>query len=233
MLYYTADARDGGARGGCNTCCCDSMVARPGEINKVSINYAKWAAPIGGHGISHGTIFDISECKTCDDSNNPVSIENAFRRVNFDSDAVITIDLSTISTNATVYEVITRFGPFFGSFTLTGSSLVYIPFTTGVDRLWVKASDANGNSAISEIIFAIDLASTRQISQPEFRNDIVIDGSRVNVDRSNFLLSFALDISPAAKDGDIYRIIVRQPAIDCDYNKFFHEMCFDLLIKSC
>lgn len=66
-----------------------------------------------------------------------------------------------------------------------------------------------------------------------FTKDISIPAGRISVDRKNFLLRFPVSVSPGAATDNIYRIIIRQPALDCDCNKFWHEMCIDITVGKC
>lgn len=233
MFYFMADARDGAAKNGCHTCCCESMSARPGETNLVEINYANWAVPIQGKGLFDGTIFEISSCLNCNENALPV-IENSFIRTTLNQLVEVTITAE----NAVKYSILQRFSAEHGvisDFDKTTGKFTYTPNAgfTGYDTVWFTAKDAAGNSNSGQIIISVDKSAGEQNPQTDFQEPVTIKRDRVKIDRRNYLMNFALEISPGARTDDIYRLTIRQPVLDCDCNKFWHEMCIDVQIGKC
>ena len=50
---------------------------------------------------------------------------------------------------------------------------------------------------------------------------------------ANAGLRFPVAISPGAKVGDIYRLTIRAPAMDCDGTTYYHVSCYDITIGKC
>lgn len=235
MLYFIADARDGAAKSGCNVCCCEAATARPGEVNKVEINYAQWSLVTAEKGLSFGTAIEISPCTNCGEASSIAT--DAFARTLTNTDYVGTL-ADPVATGSLLYQVLAIYGPRNGEVTAIDAgtgAFTYRPNPgfTGIDRLFFKVTDEDGGSSIGEFIISVDPVVGAQNRQPGFENALSIPAARVNIDRKSQTLSFPLDASPKARPGDIYRITIRQPAIDCDCAKFWHSMCLDVTITKC
>ena len=127
------------------------------------------------------------------------------------------------------------YGPKHGVATIENQTLHYKPYKgySGIDRFFVNARSDDGRLKVLEIVIAIDDATGKENAQPLFTSPVSIDGSRIQVDRRNYLVKFPLAVAPNASVDDIYRITINQPAIDCDCNIFTHVMCIDLMIGKC
>jgi hypothetical protein len=61
----------------------------------------------------------------------------------------------------------------------------------------------------------------------------VINIPRAKIMVRNPTIQFPLEVSPAAVTGDLYRLTMRTPAMDCDGNVFYHIWCTDINIGKC
>lgn len=229
MFFFSADARNGVKSGdACGTCCCESIGARPGEINGVMISYSAWGAPLGGHGLINETTFEIEGVSVT-----APLVNSSFERTVMNTP--YTGSLSGLFPNPegepVEYEILELYPPRGGivelgengAFTYTPS-----PLFTGIDRFWFSI---NGN--IGEFVISVDPSAQQQIPEPPFTPAVYVPAKGRAVDPRAYTLRFMLNVSPAAKPGDIYRMTIRQVAIDCNGNKYVHVSCYDISIGSC
>ena len=60
-IVITVNPRDGSASGnGCNTCCCELVKLRIGEVSKLILNYAPWSVPLRGRGLHCQPDIEVS-----------------------------------------------------------------------------------------------------------------------------------------------------------------------------
>lgn len=242
MLYFIADSRDGAAKSGCNVCCCESFSVRPGETNKVSIDYAGWAAFTAERGLSCGTEFSLSECQNCGNESTDFG-ESIFLRGA--SNVALAGDLKNsiiggVGSNVYTFAILPLYGPNSGKITafnpLTGV-FTYMSNTNyaGYDKFFFTATDQDGNKETHEVAIVIDndISDPTPYPDPEFTPAISIDKRRVKVNRQGMELSFPIEASPDATVGNIYRLEIRQPALDCDCGKYWHVSCYDISIGKC
>lgn len=228
MYFFSVDPRNGAKSGDvCGKCCCESISARPGEVNGVMVSYAAWSAPLGGHGLTNKTTFEVEGVSVT-----PPRVTNAFARTTVGVDYVGS--LSGLFPNPegepVEYDIPEINGPSNGVVTLgANGAFTYKPnpLFTGIDRFWFSI---NGN--IGEFIISVD-PSTGEIPEPPYTPAVYIPAARRSVDPRSHTLRFVLGISPAAISGDVYRLTVRQVAIDCDGNEYVHISCYDISIGSC
>lgn len=228
MHGFIVDSRSGAGPAGCNTCCCQKFSAAPGEVNKLTISYAPWSAPIGGHGLSSKTKFEIGPCASCGDDEPAVTPAAARTPAGEPLQFNLSANV-TDPTPQTKYALLGLYGPEHGVAEVDASGqLTYTPDSgyAGIDRFWWSA-----DGKVAEFVVAIDGDS--EIPFPAFTPPVSIPKNQVSVDARMHTLSFALAISPGAAIGDIYRISILQPALDCDCNKFEHLSCYDLVIGKC
>ena len=229
MYFFSVDPRNGASKSGdvCGSCCCESISARPGEVNGVMVSYAAWSAPLRGHGLTNKTTFEIDGVSVT-----PPKVNNAFGRTKVG--VVFEGTLSDLFPNPegeqVEYEISELNGPSNGVVELgANGAFTYTPgaLFTGVDRFWFSI---NGN--IGEYVISVD-PTTSELPQPPFTTPVYVPAARRSVDPRTHVLKFVLGVSPAAIPGDVYRLTVRQVAIDCDGNEFVHISCYDISIGSC
>lgn len=226
MHSFTVNARNADA---CNTCCCEQLSGKPGETDKVIVNYAPWSAPIGGHGLAHDTVFSVERL------GNPATpvVSNGFGRTV--TGAPFNGDLAALFPNPdgddAKFAIDPLFGPSSGEIALSADGkFVYTPspLFTGIDRFFW-----NVNGDMAEFVIAVDLNAQTQQKQPAFTAPVSVAKKSVGIDSRMHILGFLLSISPAAVVGDVYRLTVKQGTRDCDGNTSFHISCFDVTIGAC
>lgn len=241
MLNFTLDARDGAQKGSaCGVCCCENAKASPGEVNKWSLDYANWSIPIGGRGLTAQTQVRVE--KTNSDSG-ALQFPNASILLgNTLSSDTLTMQLSDGINNpdnvALTYSVMDFYPPKHGKVEIDASgTATYTPYThaPAYDRFFYEAKTADGITVVVEAIISISTAS--QTNPPASANMatpiVMINRGSIRVSTSLQTVEFPVQVSPQATLGDVYRITVRQQAIDCDKECFWHESCYDLMIERC
>lgn len=239
MIYFNADPRDAYRSGGnvCGTCCCQDIRIAPAEVNKVQINYAPWAAPLGGHGLQNSTEFAIEQKSNPTPQNAPTNIDYRFAST---AGVAIVGDVS-VSANAPIGETITFglvpfSGPEYGEITFDpNGSFTYEPTAgrVGYDHFFFW-TEAGGVRTVNQAQLKVSqTAPADPLPDHPLIPDVSVAMKTVNVDQSGYLLSFQLKASPAAEVGAIYRMTIRQPALDCDCNEYFHVSCYDITIAKC
>jgi len=238
MNVFTADPRDAFlSNTGCNTCCCASAVARPGETNKFMINYAAWGLPLGGRGLTDRVEFSVERREQSPDSRAPVNPNKYFP-------AVFNTPLAdTVATGASdpldgtlTYKLDQLNGPERGEVVLNeDGSFTYTPTLgfTGYDIFFIVTSN-EAKSVTSQVIVGVAAqAAEDPLPAKAFEKPLAVLQKSVVVDKQNFLLSFALKASPLAVVGDIYRVTIKQPAMDCNCIEYTHISCYDVNVVGC
>lgn len=231
MFSFSVDPRSGGfgSNESCNSCCCESLSARPGETNKVMINYAPWSAPIGGRGLANDTAFSIAPVSI---PPVPAVVPGAGRTI---ANTPFNGDLAPLFPNPEQEEVTYRieplFGPSQGSIVLNpNGTFVYTPnpLFTGIDRFWWSA---NGN--IAEFIIAVDVNAEQEFAFPGFTAAVSVSKKSVGIDHRLHIMGFFFSASPAAIPGDVYRLTIKQGASNCNGEIAVHLSCYDIVIGAC
>lgn len=212
MWDFVVDPRDGYSSGNaCNSCCCRDFAARPGESNKVNIDYTPWVLPLRGKGLSLQTSIDFLA------SHSPDVVQIAI---------VTPLNQTVIVGLPTGSSPIPMYMPNHGTYDFTTDTYTPDAGYEGPDRFFFKDPDG----LVGEV--AICVGSTG--IAPPFLPPIDVPPRKVSVNQKWNTLSFPLVISPAAMPGVVYRITVNQPAMDCDLsNAYTHISCYDVTIGKC
>lgn len=236
MQTYTVDSRSNQGYGACDVCCCMEASARPGEVNKWRINYAPWVVPMMGKGLVQDTVISIEHVNRAT-TNAPI-IDNGFERVVFNT--AYLGDLKTLVPTVTptmTFAPVALFGVKFGSLVINNDgTYTYTPGVgyTGYDTFYYSVRDGDSAPAIAQVILAVDPAAPKpQLPQIAFLDNVEIPGDRVRVDQRGAYIDLPVAVSPAAVVGDVYRITIKQGAADCDWERFYHVSCYDLVIGKC
>lgn len=243
MNFFQVDPRDSYQQGGaCNTCCCQDAQARPGETNKWSIDYAPWSAPIGGKGLSNQVSFSIELKTPCaaEGSSNPPPVNTDY---SFATD-INTAIAGNVSDNASdtngdplTYEVLPLYGASFGLLDLAvDGTFTYTPNTgfSGHDVIWFSTSDGINPPVVKRLVFIVSQVAPA-VPLPELPDygAVHVRQDRVKVDARRHNLEFPLVVTPEAQTGDVYRLTIRQAALDCDCECYWHVSCYDIVIGKC
>jgi hypothetical protein len=243
MLQFTVDARDGvQSSNGCATCCCEPAVARPGETNLWQINYAPWAIPIGGRGLSVNTIFDIEKKTgaTSPAGNQSPAVAFKASAVTFNTPLTDTVATSVVDPEADdlTFSLLPLYGPSNGEITFDAAgAFTYTPHAgfSGYETFFYQVSDGQSAPRIGEVSLAVSLASPATPLPLKTKGTPAVRVRREGlvILQSWAAIQFPVEISPAALPGDIYRLTIRQEALDCDCNPFYHVSCYDISIGRC
>lgn len=237
MLHFYANPRDGAAGSGCNTCCCEATSARPGETNGFSINYAQWAVPLGGPGLTSQVQFEVEPRDGCapGPSDASVSTPALFSTpVNTDLSGTLTGAVENPKAEALVFKLAQFGGASNGTVTVNpNGTFDYKPGAgfNGYDRFWWQVEVGGGNPIIGEAVIGVGAVAAPTAAANGTPMVSVVKSS-VKVDPRTYTLTFALAVSPAARPGCFYRLSVRQQAISCEAC-FTHLSCFDVRIGKC
>jgi hypothetical protein len=237
MLIYDADPRDSIAAIGCQTCCCKSASMRPGETNMVAINYCYWTIPMGGKGISYNQEFSIDKVASVDPSigSYPViGLINPSTAINTTLNYNLTSGVTDVDGDTLTFSKVPMFDVNHGVLTLNANgTTVYVPETgyVGYDSYYFSVSDGHNKPIVGQAIIAVGGVSAASASM--YDAPVAIGRSRVTIDQRLQQIRFPLQVSPIAMQGEIYRLQIRQEALDCDCNKLYHMSCVDIAIGKC
>lgn len=238
MLHFTVDDTQPAQLDGCMKCCCETMQLKPGTIEKVSVNYAAWAVPIGRlHCTPQFNLEPMQACATPAGANLPPRPAD---RVEFDvtKNVVFNGDLNTMVTEPEDSPMTFKwlfngaYGPDRGKLVLRADgTFTFTPDQnyTGPDRFYASASDGVNAPVVFEVILGIgtpvaDIAATPHVS-------IINDGVQVNERLA--MISFPVKVSPATQLCEVWRLNVMQSALDCDCICYQRTDCFDVRIVKC
>lgn len=235
MFYFIANPRDGMAGGSSCGCCCETVSMTPGETNMLSVNYSAWVIPMAFNGITVNTWFDLERI-----SPEPTAGNTAIIWTPAEATAIAGVEATgDLTANATGPEGATLtwfpmplYGPNNGDFVLNSDGTwEYTPNAgfKGTEVIYYTVSDGY-NKVVGTLAIAVGNPPAQLTHAPaplsvlSSRKQIVYDRQTMNV---------PLAAAPDAVPGTRYRITVRQEAIDCDGNKYYHVSCYDVVIGKC
>lgn len=242
MLYFTADSRDGvsgSAAGSCAVCCCAAALGRVGEVAKWTIDYAAWAVPIGGKGLAK-TAFSVEKVSPDIAGNaNRAPVASPFLLALAAGDEVNAVQVTATDPDGDTltFELDPLFRAENGTATITPDGLLtYVPNPgwSGVERFFYIVSDTADHAVRGEIAIRVNAVMPAvQYAAPLATPEVRVLDARAAVDARRFELTFPVAVSPTARPGDVYRITVKQQALDCDCDSFIHVSCYDLTVTKC
>jgi hypothetical protein len=224
----------------CSTCCCELVGIAPGETSKWYLLYGDWTRSIGGRGITANTSFDIQKKPTAPalGANQP-PVPGLFLGVTpFNTSLIGVLTAADADSNPLAYAALPLYGPTQGSVVVSASgTFTYTPNPnfTGYDRFFYTVADAFNSPVVGEAIIGVSPASGPTIIAPAASMatpTVAVKPKNVKVDSIWQSTSFPLEVSPQARVGDIYRMVIRQHALDCDTD-YYRLDCFDLFVSSC
>lgn len=242
MIHFHLSARDnsaGGIQDSCRvSCCCLPIKAVPGETNKVSLNYAAWAAPLGGRGLVGSPAISIQNITPAPSSgaNLPpvTALQQAVTTVSTPLAGTVATGASDPEALALTFAHVPLYGPTNGTVTIAqNGSYTYTPAGgfVGYDSFAYSATDGEKITTNRVVVTVNPASPSPALPAPVIAPVVSFPASRINV-RSP-VVEMALAVQPEARVGDVYRATVRQAAMDCDGNSFWHVSCYDIEIVKC
>lgn len=218
---------------GCATCCCTELSGRPGETMPLTLDYAVWAVPIGGRGLSE-TAVDIEKIHSPARS---ISVAQATDTTPFNTTFVGSLagNVTNPDSLPVKFEHLPFDGPAHGTLVLNeNGSFTYAPTTgfAGYDRFFYAVKPEDGVAVVAEFVIGV-VPQVGALPTVRYTPDVQVPASRVTINRSHATVRVGVEISPAAPIGAIYRMTVRTKTLDCDCNEYSHTSCYDLVIGKC
>lgn len=219
----------------CIKCCCETVSLKPGETQPLLLNYAPWALPIAQRGLHCLPSVEIEEKETCDapgGDNLPPQVidQTAFSTpVNTALNGDLNTKVSDPESAELTFKLLPHYGPKKGKLVLNeDGTFVYTPQGSykGEERFYATASDGT-NKTTFEVMIAVGVVAASMIPTP----DLAI-GTPI-VDQRYYTVRLPLVASPAARSCQIFRLSIRQGALDCDCNCYYHVDCVDVRIANC
>lgn len=236
MMMFEANPRDGAAAlsGACGTCCCQPAVARPGEVNPWLIDYAGWSVPIGGRGLACDTKAFIEPLSVPETTGAPTA---DFYAAALAAGAMLwptQLVASDPNSDPLTFALVPWAGPEHGAATITPAGLLsYTPNSgfAGIDRFFYTVSDGT-TTVVQEIAIRVNAAAPA-VQFPVPAATPALEAKDFAVDGPNHLVRFRVAASPAVRVGTVYRMTIKQTALDCDCKPYTHIACFDVQIVKC
>jgi hypothetical protein len=218
---------------GCATCCCTELNGRPGETLPLTLDYAEWAVPIGGRGLSE-TAVDIDEIHA---PKSPISVAQASLTTPFNTPLVGSLfgNVTNPDSLPLTFDHLPFDGPAHGVVTINAAgAFTYTPTTgfAGYDRFFYSVTPEGGKPVVAEFVVGVE-PQVGSLPAVQYTPDVQVPASRITVNRSLALVRLGVVISPAAPIGAIYRMTIRTKTLDCDCNEYSHTSCYDLVIGKC
>lgn len=243
MLNFYANPRDGYQGDSCSTCCCESATARPGETNRWEVNYIQWVIPQAGRGLTDNTSFEIElivDGNNPGAGNQPPSVPFIGKTTAFNTPLTfdLTDDVTDPESNAIEFKLLSLYGPDHGDVTISPLGVVvYTPKTgyVGYDRFYYQASDDEAKPVVGQVMIGVapDEGTIPVPTEAMATKPITIRQKTVIVDNRRSTLSFAVETSPAAISGSVYRLTIRQQSLSCEGEPYWHISCYDIKIGKC
>jgi Bacterial Ig domain len=208
---------------------------QPGEVKPLYLNYAPVFAPVAGRGLHCSPGVEIIEKDTCPPtaSNNLPPQKTGEAMFSCPVDGRLSADLRVLVKDpegvALIFKVLPLYAPKHGRLILNPDGRVdYTPFRgyQGYDRFFYSASDGV-NSIISEVLIGVGVTPTVAMMTPVF------SVGAASVDPRFYTVVLPLIASPAALPCQVFRLNIRQGALDCDCNCLYSINCVDVRISKC
>jgi len=221
---------------GCVSCCCEVVSIKPGETLPLYLNYAPWAAPIALRGLHCVPSVEVEERQTCDTpagSNLPPSAPPQIRFdaiVNTPLDGDLNTQVTDPDGDAMTFKAMAHYAPKHGSLKLkSDGTFTYTPVQNykGEDRFYFSVTDNINPAVVMEAMIGVGISSW----DVKGTWDLVVGPAIVN--QRMYMVTLPISASPAAKTCQVFRLTIRQGALDCECNCYYHTDCVDVRIVKC
>lgn len=222
---------------GCTVCCCETVSLRPGETQALKLNYAPWAVPIAPKGLHCEPGIQVELKDTCAPSTGANLPPSASGDIHFDvvvntplTDGDLNDFVTDIEGDNLVFKVLSLYGPKHGKLDLNADGT--FTFTPqggyeGEDHFFFSVSDGVNPPVVLEALLGIGVPSIN------VRGTWDLTVGTPIVDQRYYTVTLPIAASPAAKECQIFRLTVRQGALDCDCVCYYHIDCIDVRIAKC
>lgn len=232
MMHFTVDAYT--PVDSCQTCCCEKLKLVPGTTSKVTVGYAPWAAPIGQlHCVPQFMIEPLATCPPVLSGNLPPQpqVPVAFDvLLNTQLAGSLSIAVTDPEGDPLTYALLPLYGPHHGKLSIQpDGNFTYMPEGSyaGPDRFFVSVKDPSNAPVIFEVLLGVGVSSDTVVPTPP------VSVGPASVDNRYYAVSFAITLSPAARACDMWKLTVRQAALDCECTCFTRNDCFDIGVAKC
>jgi Bacterial Ig domain len=239
MISFLADPRNGSVAGGsCGQCCCQSVTALPGETNQWIINYAQWIGPIGGRGLVSPPVIEIQNITP------PPLVSGKRPPINVDYVAATTENTTALANvfagvinpdaQPLTYARVPLFGPSNGTLSFgSDGTYAYTPVAgfVGYDVFYFETSDSVSLPIRNKVTIAVSPLLGPTLPAPAVAP--LVNPIQKAIYVSGAIMKIPVEVSPAAKIGDVYRMQIRATAMDCAGTAYNHVSCFDVSIGRC
>jgi VCBS repeat-containing protein len=206
----------------------------------MTINYAPWAVPIVGKGLGCVPQFDLQQIQTCPapTGDNLPPVASGIISFVTTAGAIAAADLKTFVTDpesdTLTFAALSMYGTKHGKLTFRSNGTFDYALTdasyTGYDNFFFTVSDGVNPAVTMEAIIRVTAATPVPTNgTPSIR----IDTSRATVHQYMYMLTFPIEVSPAAQPCEIWRLTIRQSALDCDCNCYYNVSCYDIVVGKC
>lgn len=237
MTWFYVDAEQGSA---CSACCCKTTRIAPGETALWGIDWSTWVAPIAGRGLVQRPSWTVNllTCHTPTNGNLPP--------VNTNYDVVMTLNTSvtgqSVATNASdpngdplTFSALPLYPPAHGVLAFQpNGDWTYTPTAgfVGYDSFYFSTSDGINPPVIRQVRITVNPAAPlAPLPPPVTVPPLWLPHDRMRV--NNPYMELVVEASPALQVGDVYRLELIQPAMDCDGRCFRKKFCIDVTISKC
>ena len=204
--------------------------------------YSAWSGPIGGRGISVNTSIDISKKSSATPlAGNQQPTAQPFFGLTAAATVLNGQLVATDPESATLaYSLVPTGGPAHGTVTIGASgAFIYTPngSFSGYDHFYYSVTDGSTKPIVQEVVIGVSpQLPALPLALPTVANltpIVRVRAKAITINSGWQAVSFPLEVSPQAQVGDVYRMIVKQEALDCDCNSYFKLDCFDIVIGAC
>jgi Bacterial Ig domain len=221
---------------GCITCCCETVAIKPGETLPLRLDYAPWVLPIAPRGLHCAPSVEVEEKDTCaaTSGNQPPAITAGEIRLAVPPDAPFSGDLKLHVTDPEsdplTFRPLILYGPKHGKLVLSANgTFTYTPTSgyTGPDNFFFSVSDDVNTPVVLEALLGVGIAPA------DVRGTWDLQVGTPIVDHRLHTVNLPLSASPAARPCQVFRLTIRQAALSCDWECYYHVDCVDVRIVKC
>ena len=236
MKWFAVDPDGSGSS--CNACCCQEASIAPGVTDKWRIDWSRWAH-VFGQGLVQGPSFDLELLTPGPLGAGNQSPTNTNYQFTLAYNGTLT---NTVAVNADdpegqplTFSLLPLYGPRNGVLALNpNGSFTYTPRAdfVGYDNFYFRTSDGVSRPVVHQVQITVNPPSpTPALPAPPQLPLLHFPQDRIVV--RDPWTDLTVQASPALTVGDVYRLNIRQAALDCDGSVFYKPMCIDIRIASC